>query len=125
MSFPITCTGCQAKLRVQKNPAGRKWKCPVCATKFWVPKTAAVVEVMPVEELPTPSPPPLPSQTSRFRKKPRTEHRSPVRFTIVCPKCQGELDFDEDPAGAMCICPLCQNWFVVPEMLPEVEDFEE
>lgn len=52
MSLSLTCPHCDGKLRVADNLAGKKIKCPKCATIFPVPaseKEAIVAEIPPAE----------------------------------------------------------------------------
>jgi hypothetical protein len=132
MSFPITCTACHTKLRVSKDPAGRKWKCPVCAHKFVVPEMLPEVSS---SQLPSAhQPPPLPPVASAGKKtllQPALPPEEPagaytpsrgatIGVTVICPQCEGELLFDEDPSGSACRCPLCQHRFDIPANLPEL-----
>lgn len=98
MSTTINCPGCQTPLRLRDDMAGKKIKCPRCATVVTVPaEGAVVVEVVPAGEEITAEPPAPKAKRQAAATRPCPECGEPVALTASrCRYCKAPLDDEDD-----------------------------
>ena len=114
MPTTLKCPGCQTPLRLRDDLAGKKIKCPRCATVVTVPAEEAVmVEVESAGEEITAEPPARKAKSKAARTRPCPECGEPVALTASkCRHCKASLDDEEDEdRAAKCSkykpCPRC------------------
>jgi hypothetical protein len=120
MPIPFKCTGCDKAFRVADELAGRKTKCPACATVLVVPDGAIAARPM---RKPAPLPPPVEDDYDVVEEEdeaPAKKKAAPVKAKAKAPSRREEEDEDDQPRrrGARKEEPL-------EEVLEEVEGDEE
>jgi predicted Zn finger-like uncharacterized protein len=98
----ITCTGCQSKIRVPDKAAGKRVKCPKCATVIQVPdldKPADLVEPEPddvgVSSRPMPPPPPVETEPEEEEASTKVTSRG-AKPPPIKPKRASSIDDGDD-----------------------------
>ena len=97
MATTMNCPGCQTPLRLRADLAGKKIKCPRCATVVTVPsEETVVVEAVAAGDEITAEPPPRKAKKGATTR-PCPECGEPVALTASkCRHCKAPLDDEED-----------------------------
>ncbi|HTU21067.1 MAG TPA: hypothetical protein VMG10_23645 [Gemmataceae bacterium] len=98
MTTTLSCPGCQTPLRLRDDMAGKKIKCPRCATVVTVPGEEPVtVEAVSASDEITAEPPAPKARSKAARTRPCPECGEAVALTAsTCRYCKAPLDEDED-----------------------------
>jgi hypothetical protein len=93
----ITCYGCDSRIRLPDNAAGKRVKCPKCATLIFVPEAEssherAKPEATGVSSTPLPPPlPPLPPPVPPSIPENAEQNQRDEPDFVECPFCGGEV----------------------------------
>ena len=114
MAIEFYCPGCGKLMRTPDPTAGRKGRCPHCATKVQIPMTSITANAD------TPSAPnhaaPTPQQPAATSPVGQPANNDPIQF--VCASCQKTLRVPAVNAGKKDKCPHCSAVMTIPTRSP-------
>ena len=100
----VRCKSCHAKMRLARDAAGKRAKCPTCGVIFRVPAKAATE-----------------GQPGRAARGPAAK----VGLTLRCPQCDARLKVPSESAGRKVKCPKCARTLRVPAAVPPEPEIPE
>jgi hypothetical protein len=117
MPITVSCPSCNTTLRAPNNAAGRKVKCPKCATPFDVP-AAGAAPVMAVAPVPPsrPAPPPPREDYEDYEEEPapRRRHASADSSAVGLQSGLGIASMCVGIIGLVFAFIPCMIWFSLP-----------
>ncbi|HJN10418.1 MAG TPA: hypothetical protein QF564_17155 [Pirellulaceae bacterium] len=119
MAIEFYCPGCGKLMRTPDPTAGRKGRCPHCATKVQIPKTS----ITPNADTPSASNHAAPTPQQPASKQPlatppsgQPANNDPIQF--VCASCQKTLRVPAANTGKKGKCPHCSAVMTIPTRSP-------
>jgi DNA-directed RNA polymerase subunit RPC12/RpoP len=118
MPITVSCSGCQANLRLRDEYAGKKIRCPKCKAVIQVPLSPDgaddIIETESAPEADQPVAAPPPQRPAKMQPCPECGARIPAQAQS-CPACGAELDEEEEEEprprgrGKYVPCPRCEG----------------
>ncbi len=103
MPIAIVCPSCGSKIKAPDNAAGRRAKCPKCASPVDVPAQPPLWKEPAL---------PLSSPAAQIDVEPLPPARLPAQ--LLCGHCDGAIGIDQRFAGQVVLCPHCHNQVHMP-----------
>lgn len=119
MAIEFYCPGCGKLMRTPDPTAGRKGRCPHCATKVQIPMTSMTTggdTPSTPGGAPVQSQSPQPRQPAATQPLPQPAADAPIQF--VCGSCHKTLRVPAANAGKKGKCPHCATVMTIPTQSP-------
>lgn len=111
MSIAFKCTSCGKALRAAPENAGKKIKCPGCATVVPIPAANGGASAAPPKPAAKPASKPAPAAASKTPPPPTTPAPGAV---ATCTACGAKVRTKPEWAGKAIKCPKCQAPIKIP-----------